>query len=807
MANDYYAPAFTGQRHSLVKAEHFMAMDAALVAAFDKLPGLRALLEDRVTALVATGGPTNYTVRMNPAPTAYTDGIALQVRFPVANAENPTLDILNADGVSLGAKPIRQVDGTALSAGHVAQHARGELYYVTQDAGYWTLGAGARGAQGPAGPPDGTFSLNASRELVFTATAGTVTNLGPAAPLWRGNYAAGTTYRFMQIARVGRQMYLHVGLADTTGTAVTDTSVWQPLARDGYDAAIAFEFSTSTSMADPGAGQVRLNNASPASVTRIAIDDTDADGNGVGAYIATFNDTGEANGHGHLFIRDVSDDDLLVYRVNGLSDIAGWTRLDVTHVAGTARPTNGARLGIWFSPTGNKGTPGSASNGRDGYDAAIAFEFSTSTTMGDPAAGDIRLNNASPASVTRIAIDDTDADGNAVGGYVATFDDNGAPNDRGHLFIRDTSNDALLIYRVQTIADNSGWTRLDVAHVAGTARPANDARLAVWFLPKGDDGEKGSIFVPPSGVAQSGTGNAVIALTPSPAATAYAAGDTYEFVLKSDISADASINVSGRGNKNFSFTSALRIRSLKAGYVLRAVYDGTRFLLGSLAAAVFAATAVTFTASDASYAWPYAATKALMVIEGAGGGGGAHSSNGRGGGGGGGSGNSYGGRGGGEGAEVGSQGTASAGGDGGAGSRTGAINGGDGGDGGDRSSATVLGSTYHAESGGGGGGGGTLRSSHGGGGGSNGSFGFPGGTSGVGAHGSGGNARNGGSAASGNRAGAGGGGHVVAQLVTGLSVGTTFEITIGAGGRGAISSLGSGGDGGNGRVTLYPIWS
>ena len=321
---------------------------------------MRALLEDRVTAAVATGGPTAYVVTLTHAPTAYTDGMALNVRFPLANLANPTLDIRDPDGNLLGAKPIKQVDGTDLSAGHVAANARGELYYVSEESGYWTLGAGARGATGPAGPPDGTFSLNSDKELVFSPDDGMSndTNFGPVAPLNQGDYSSSSTYSFLHIVHSGSRLYLHIGTADTTGTAVTDTAVWQPLARDGYDAAIAFNFSASTTMSDPAAGDIRLNNASPGSVTRIAVDDADADGNTVAGYINSFDDTGVADGHGTLFIRDVSDDDLLIYRVDSLVDNTGWTRLNVTHVAGTALPSNDARLAVWFVQSGNKGIDG-----------------------------------------------------------------------------------------------------------------------------------------------------------------------------------------------------------------------------------------------------------------------------------------------------------------------------------------------------------------------------------------------------------------------------------------------------------------
>ena len=98
--------------------------------------------------------------------------MALNVRFPQVNEGNPTLDILDANGVSLGAKPIRDVNGAALTANHLAANVRAELYYVDHGGGYWVLGAGgARGEPGPAGPPDGEFYIiSGTTQLGFRDT-------------------------------------------------------------------------------------------------------------------------------------------------------------------------------------------------------------------------------------------------------------------------------------------------------------------------------------------------------------------------------------------------------------------------------------------------------------------------------------------------------------------------------------------------------------------------------------------------------------------------------------------------------------
>ena len=233
MANDYFEQAFAGSAHALARAAQVIAALDAVEAGFAKLPALRALLEDRVTAAVATGGPTAYVVTLTHPPTAYTDGMALNVRFPVANAANPNLDILDPDGTALGAKPIKQVDGTDLSAGHVAANARGELYYVSQGSGIldarrgraWSDGAGR--AAGRHIQPERRTS-----ELIFSPDDGMSndTNFGPVAPLSGAmpmRRASNTTSSTS--CGSGGSLYIHVGITATTGTGVSDTDVWQAL--------------------------------------------------------------------------------------------------------------------------------------------------------------------------------------------------------------------------------------------------------------------------------------------------------------------------------------------------------------------------------------------------------------------------------------------------------------------------------------------------------------------------------------------------------------------------------------------------
>lgn len=76
-----------------------------------------------------------------------------------------------------------------------------------------------------------------------------------------------------------------------------------------------------------------------------------------------------------------------------------------------------------------------------------------------------------------------------------------------------------------------------------------------------------------------GTANA-ITLTPSPAITAYAAGQTFRFVPGALNTGATTVNISGVGAKNVYFRGvALTGGELESGHVYEIVYDGTQFAL------------------------------------------------------------------------------------------------------------------------------------------------------------------------------------------------------------------------------------
>ena len=118
----------------------------------------------------------------------------------------------------------------------------------------------------------------------------------------------------------------------------------------------------------------------------------------------------------------------------------------------------------------------------------VGWTLSTTTTMADPTSGAMRLNNASPASVTAIAVDDLDSLGNDVSAYVLTWDDSTNTN-KGTLTIRQGT--AYAVYTVTGLTDNVGWTQLAVTYVSGAGSFADATLSFVGFARAGDVGATG----------------------------------------------------------------------------------------------------------------------------------------------------------------------------------------------------------------------------------------------------------------------------------------------------------------------------
>lgn len=133
-------------------------------------------------------------------------------------------------------------------------------------------------------------------------------------------------------------------------------------AAQAYMGGVFFDFATSTTMADPSTGNVRLNNATLSSVTNIALSALSAaTGNpDISDYVITWDDSTNTTIKGTLNItKGASPGTTLIYNVTGsITDNGTWLQIPVTYVSHVGTWSAGDDMYISFSRAGNKGADG-----------------------------------------------------------------------------------------------------------------------------------------------------------------------------------------------------------------------------------------------------------------------------------------------------------------------------------------------------------------------------------------------------------------------------------------------------------------
>lgn len=168
--------------------------------------------------------------------------------------------------------------------------------------------------------------------------------------------------------------------ATASNSGTTGAAIWDFTIPRGPIPAVGFNFSTTTTDSDPGAGNVRFNNATPASVTAIYFDNVDRDGNTVTAWLDSFDDSTSASRGSFVFTPAATPSAKIIFAVTGsVVDGTGYRKVTVSHVAGTTLPSSTAHLGVAFSRTGDSGTgtfPGSSTD-----NAVVRFDGTGGSTV------------------------------------------------------------------------------------------------------------------------------------------------------------------------------------------------------------------------------------------------------------------------------------------------------------------------------------------------------------------------------------------------------------------------------------------
>lgn len=125
---------------------------------------------------------------------------------------------------------------------------------------------------------------------------------------------------------------------------------------------IKWTFDTSTTMADPGTGDIRLNNGTVSSVTQIAVSASSADTSNpdVSDFVATWDDS-DSTTKGTLILRKNGEPQTFAtFTINGaITDNTTWLQIPVTYTDGNGTFSASDVTFTAFSRTGDAGSLGS----------------------------------------------------------------------------------------------------------------------------------------------------------------------------------------------------------------------------------------------------------------------------------------------------------------------------------------------------------------------------------------------------------------------------------------------------------------
>lgn len=200
---------------------------------------------------------------------------------------------------------------------------------------------------------------------------------GSAATITAGTTSTGSAGSSASVANSG-----------STSAAVFDFSIPR-----GTDSGVKWTFDSSTSMADPGSGEIRLDNATVGSVANIAVSAASG-GSDVSDFVAAWDDSGNTV-KGYILIREEAGSEQAVFRISSVTDNTTWLQIVVVYVSGSLTLTAGDAL--YLTPL-RSGEPGAIGGSTGGTDRAVIIANGAGGTSVQASASLIDSgNNLKPA--------------------------------------------------------------------------------------------------------------------------------------------------------------------------------------------------------------------------------------------------------------------------------------------------------------------------------------------------------------------------------------------------------------------------
>ena len=306
-----------------------------------------------------------------------------------------------------------------------------------------------------------------------------------------------------------------------------------------------YEFDTGTTGTGIGAGILRFNNATPASVTQVFVHETTDSAYDITALLSTLDGRTSAN-KGTLLIYGsdggiFDGGEAISFLISDLTDNGSYWTIAVSVVGSVSSFSDTDKVWCEFSIEGDKGDTGltgsqgpqgnvgpdgptgpsggtgptgpsgpvggdgpqgvQGNTGPTGPDgnfggASFYYKYDSSTSIADPGAGDFRLNQTNQDTSTTIAIDDVDQDGSDIQSFMRTIDDS-TSTIKGHVRISNKLDASqFIIWTISSLTEYGGadsYFQITVSPVDSSATSpfSNGEDCIVTFARTGDKGDTG----------------------------------------------------------------------------------------------------------------------------------------------------------------------------------------------------------------------------------------------------------------------------------------------------------------------------
>lgn len=281
------------------------------------------------------------------------------------------------------------------------------------------------------------------------------------------------------------------GQADTATTQASAASA-AAAAAAATSGAFTWNYDISTSMADPGSGDIRLDHATFASVTAIAVSDNSADSGSpdVSPFVLAWDDSTNAHKGTMTLRKKTAPNEFVVYAITGAStDNSGWTQLAVAHVVGNPAWSDADPLLVSFVASGNVGASGAGSGDMLAatYDPAniseqvvglTATQTLTNKTLTSPTinAPTMTAPTLGAASATSIAVGNT----GLVVGASTPFSDSSGTLTLQNVDALDATTEATIEAAIDTLANLASIQGVSFTFGAYAATLLNTANEAAF---------------------------------------------------------------------------------------------------------------------------------------------------------------------------------------------------------------------------------------------------------------------------------------------------------------------------------------